>query len=611
MVCTDATVVTDCTPGAPIGPDTSCDGVDDDCDGQVDEDYAPQATACGVGVCASSGTTSCVNATVVDSCSAGTPADLDTSCDGLDDDCDGQVDEDYAPQVTACGVGVCASTGATSCVNATVIDSCTAGTPAGPDTSCDGLDDDCDGQVDEDYAPQATECGIGVCAAAGSLSCVVGTTVDSCIAGTPAGNDASCDGLDDDCDGQVDEDCCIPTTCFDAGAGCGTIDDGCGGTMDCGGCAAGEVCTLAASAERICAPAQPIADPSTVLPDPEAVSDGVFGAMRFLFDTVQRGVDLSRFLPVRAALVRGRVLDLEGRPLEAVRVSVRGVPSNGYTYTRADGHYDLLVEGGGSVVLDFERTQRLPAQRRVQLAWGGAHELEDVVLVRESSIANEVTFGTAPQWATGEAIEDEDGRRTITVYVPSSTHAFVEFQGSSVPLPAGTLRLTEYTRGERGPQAMPADLGEAVEYTFAFEASFDGVPKDAQVRFDRPVPVYVDDFLGFPVGAIIPVASYDRALARWVPEQDGVVLELVGVDAQGRALIRADDTDSAPEEDAFLLAIGMDDAERVALAQRFPVGHRFWRVPRSHFSTEDYNASRGLRREPPDAPAPPPVATTC
>lgn len=54
----------------------------------------------------------------------------DTNCNGVDDDCDGAVDEDYVPVDTACGMGACAATGATSCVSGSVIDSWVAGTPA-------------------------------------------------------------------------------------------------------------------------------------------------------------------------------------------------------------------------------------------------------------------------------------------------------------------------------------------------------------------------------------------------------------------------------------------------------------------------------------------------
>ena len=92
-------------------------------------------------------------------------------------------------------------------------DSCTRDrcTPGGcvhlhVDDTCDGIDDDCDGQVDEDYASLPTTCGVGACASTGRTMCVGGQVVDTCVPGTPAPSDATCNGIDDDCDGQIDED---------------------------------------------------------------------------------------------------------------------------------------------------------------------------------------------------------------------------------------------------------------------------------------------------------------------------------------------------------------------------------------------------------------------
>jgi len=62
----------------------------------------------------------------------------DTTCDGIDDDCSGTADEDFAPVVTTCGSGGCATTGMTSCNLATVSDSCA---PDPTDTDEDGVPD--------------------------------------------------------------------------------------------------------------------------------------------------------------------------------------------------------------------------------------------------------------------------------------------------------------------------------------------------------------------------------------------------------------------------------------------------------------------------------------
>ncbi|MCB9656484.1 MAG: hypothetical protein H6726_02455 [Sandaracinaceae bacterium] len=140
--------------------DTTCDGLDDDCDGTTDEGYVSTATSCGVGVCGATGATSCVSGAVQDSCAPGAATGADTLCDGMDEDCDGSTDEGYVSTATSCGVGVCGATGVTSCVAGTVSDSCTAGSATGSDTACDGLDEDCDGAVDEAYASTATTCSV-------------------------------------------------------------------------------------------------------------------------------------------------------------------------------------------------------------------------------------------------------------------------------------------------------------------------------------------------------------------------------------------------------------------------------------------------------------------
>ncbi len=184
-----------------------CDGIDNDCNGLVDENLQPMPIDCSVGVCLSTGVVSCQNGTSQSSCITPMPNDAPEFCDGLDNNCNGQTDEGIPSESTQCGVGVCARSGMKTCTNGSFTDSCIPNLPnATPETICNGLDDDCDGQTDEDFQVQNIECGVNACLATGILYCDNGEEKTSCYVGTPNANDATCDGIDEDCDSRIDED---------------------------------------------------------------------------------------------------------------------------------------------------------------------------------------------------------------------------------------------------------------------------------------------------------------------------------------------------------------------------------------------------------------------
>jgi hypothetical protein len=209
----------DCDDNNPLvhvgADDNNCDNIDNNCSGSPDDGYVPALSNCGQGACSSTGRVECQGGKIVDTCTAGSPDIDDSSCNGIDDDCDGATDEDFAITVTSCGVGACeGNTGQLECQNGTEVDTCDAMAGAADDTECNGIDDDCDGSTDEDFAITATSCGIGACEGnTGQLECQNGTEVDTCdaMAGAVA-DDTECNGIDDDCDGATDEDYVVTAT---------------------------------------------------------------------------------------------------------------------------------------------------------------------------------------------------------------------------------------------------------------------------------------------------------------------------------------------------------------------------------------------------------------
>jgi Notch-like protein len=183
-----------------------CDSQDNDCDGGVDEGNPGGGGSCNtgnLGVCAA-GTTTCQNGSL--SCVQSSSSSGEV-CDGLDNDCDGGVDEGNPGGGNSCntgGLGVCAA-GTTACVNSAL--SCLQNVNSSSEV-CDNLDNDCDGQTDEGNPGGGNACStgnLGICAA-GTTQCQSGSVV--CSQNQTATSENCNDNLDNDCDGQVNENCC-------------------------------------------------------------------------------------------------------------------------------------------------------------------------------------------------------------------------------------------------------------------------------------------------------------------------------------------------------------------------------------------------------------------
>ncbi len=337
-------------------------------------------------------------------------------------------------------------------------------------------------------------------------------------------------------------------------------------------------------------------DPKTVAPKIDAtVATTVFAAMEFLYtgtDPIQTGVAPGTIDPKRAAVLRGRVLDKQNQPLPGVTVSILNHPEFGQTLSRADGWFDLVVNGGGYLTLSYQKAGYLPAQRQANVPWQDYVLMDDVVLIPRDGQVTTLTLGAATmQAAQGPVITDQDGSRQPALLIPAGTQASrVMPDGSTQPLSTLSLRFTEYTVGANGPQTMPAPLPPTSGYTYAVEISADEAPTKVNgqdVIFDRPVPFYVDNFISLPVGGEVPVGYYDSTKGTWISLENGQVIKILGVSG---GLAQLDIAGSGTPADATALAaMGITDEERTQIASLYPVGKSLWRVRLTHLSTWDCN----------------------
>ena len=236
----DATDCDDATDAAHPGADELCDELDNDCDGETDEvgavdgetyhtdadgdgygHPANTVTACGPGDGASEDATDC------DDLDADRYPGADEICDEEDNDCDGETDEDAADAetyyrdadddsygveddtVSGCDVPDGYAERSGDC------DDSDDGTNPRARETCDEADNDCDGEIDEGrtdtFYTDADDDGYGdddsaveACSAPDGMT-AKGGDCDDDDADINPGESEVCDGVDQDCDDDIDE----------------------------------------------------------------------------------------------------------------------------------------------------------------------------------------------------------------------------------------------------------------------------------------------------------------------------------------------------------------------------------------------------------------------
>ncbi len=246
----------------------TCDGLDNNCMGGVDEGNPGGGGACATGqqgVCAA-GTRACQSGALNCVRTTGPTTEI---CDGLDNNCMGGVDEGFnvAAACTSTNQGVCRP-GTNQCQGNGTVACVSTVLPGTRTETCNNLDDNCNGTTDEGNPGGGLACTTalpGICSA-GTTQCQAGTV--NCVQNLMAATE-TCNGVDDNCDGTVDNGFNVGAACAVAGQQgrcatgtiqcqggaaacvgrtaltetCNGVDDDCNGVIDNGNPGGGAACT--------------------------------------------------------------------------------------------------------------------------------------------------------------------------------------------------------------------------------------------------------------------------------------------------------------------------------------------------------------------------------
>ena len=252
-----------CTGEKLPAPNELCNGKDDDCNGHIDDNVKAPPCPKTTGPC-SKAVKECRGGSGWAPCQTSTYQDhfpsyevKETQCDGLDNDCDGKVDNNLPSVPCERTSGQCRGAkrrcgGKSGWLHCTTADyQKTYKGFESTETKCDGLDNDCNGKIDDILNPPPCDRQKGICigkkkTCGGQKGWKICNNVDFGV--NFQQKEDKCDGIDNDCDGVTDENCkCKPS----AQQKCGPCNKGLqickpnGNWGDCvgsGGSAGTEIC---------------------------------------------------------------------------------------------------------------------------------------------------------------------------------------------------------------------------------------------------------------------------------------------------------------------------------------------------------------------------------
>jgi YD repeat-containing protein len=292
---------------------------------------------------------------------------------------------------------------------------------------------------------------------------------------------------------------------------------------------------------------------------------------------------------------------VEKLPLPDVTISLHNHSEYGTARSNEEGRFAIPADGGGIYTVVYEKEGYIQAQRQVKTSWSEVVlTKDDPVLIQKDPKTTQVVFDGNPDTIIiheSTPVIDERGTRSCTLVFTGDNKAYTS---DGRQLATITTSVTEYAT----PDSMPAILPPYTQFTYCAEFS---VEEAEGVRFEKPVIAYVEDFMGFGAGGIVPVRFYDRDRAVWAPCRNGLIVTLLDTNADGVVDALDADGDGIPDDINYSGSV-TDDALGLDDPNRYKPDTTYWRIELEHFSPGDFNWP--MFDYPPPGPPCPPVFDT-
>ena len=303
---------------------------------------------------------------------------------------------------------------------------------------------------------------------------------------------------------------------------------------------------------------------------------------------------VKQYDPFALAIYTGLVVDKTETALSDVQISFINQPEYGSIKTDSDGRF-VIAGPAGLQTLVYEKPGYLVVQREGSGASNSWASLEQVMLLPFDTKRSFIDLAAGGlQVHESTLITDEFGSRKATIVFDGITSAKVKSaDGYERDLSSFWFSATEYET----PSSMPGPLPTDSVFTYCSELNVEGTRYNDTVTFNKNVVMFVDNFLGFEVGEIVPIGYFDTIDSNWVASDNGIVVRLLDSDSDG-IIDGLDSNDDGIADDLNGDGTTEDDARGLI---GYNAGDTLWWGAFNHFSPRDYNLSGSKGDDPKSA----------